>query len=472
MARHSPHSQETAHNWLFRFFSLSFQGFPFSFFLFPFSLLLFPCSASAQETVALKESFTPGTLYHVSTRVELEGSLTLPADKGDKGGPKKLAVVGKSALDFDERVLQLDKQGQVAKTIRVYQQMDFERKVGDQAQKVTLRPEVKRMVILRHNQMEVPFSPDGALTWGEIDLVRTDVFTPALQGLLPPASQFPKGAAPGDRWSATTSAVLELTDFLELEKGALACKFDSFITLADQKLAKISFAGTVVGSTEDGASKQQIDGYLYFHVAGKYLSYLSLKGTQSLLDQDGKTVGTIEGTFVLTRQPLATAKGLADADLAKVALEPTKTNTLLLHEDPVLGVRFLYPRRWHVAGAKGTQLGLDEKNGSGILLTIEPPKQVPTGAQFLQESQQFWKKEKADILGASPVQVSQKGTTTIEHFSLDVAVGKQKFRMYYLVVRQPAGGVVVAARLQLDDLTALQEEVQQIVASMQVLKKQ
>jgi hypothetical protein len=323
------------------------------------------------------------------------------------------------------------------------------------------------MVILRHKQMEVPFSPDGPLTWGEIDLIRTDVFSPALQGLLPPNK-----AVPGDRWSAATSAVLELTDFLELDQGSLACKFENVTVLEGQKLARTSFAGTVQGVTEDGASKQQLDGYLYFNLQGQYLSYLSMKGTQFLLDQDGKTVGKLEGTFVMTRQPLAAAKGLGNADLAKLTLEPNKTNTLLLHDDAQLGLRFLYPRRWRVAGAKGQQLGLDEKGGSGILLTVESLKQLPSGAQFFQESQQWWKKQKADILSTNPVKVLQQNPAFIEHFTLDVSANKQKFRMYYLVVRQAQGGVVVAARLQFDDLANLQEEVQQVVTSMQVTRKQ
>ena len=57
--------------------------------------------------------------------------------------------------------------------------IDLDRTVGDKPQEATLRPSVRRLVILRTGHREVPFSPDGPLTWAEIDLVRTDVFTPA-----------------------------------------------------------------------------------------------------------------------------------------------------------------------------------------------------------------------------------------------------------------------------------------------------
>src|SRR5262245_42172464 len=43
--------------------------------------LLGPAAALAQEPVRLRENFSPGYQYHVSTRTELSGTLTLPADK-------------------------------------------------------------------------------------------------------------------------------------------------------------------------------------------------------------------------------------------------------------------------------------------------------------------------------------------------------------------------------------------------------
>ena len=64
---------------------------------------------------------------------------------------------------------------------------------------------------------ERPFSPDGPLTWGEIDVVRTDVFNPArIPGLLP-AGPVKKGQT----WKASAAAVAELTDMEKVEDGAL-----------------------------------------------------------------------------------------------------------------------------------------------------------------------------------------------------------------------------------------------------------
>jgi len=147
-------------------------------------LLAFPVAARAGEALRLQEVFPAGYQYHVSCRVELAGNLTLPAAK-NQTATKSLPVTGSSAIEYDERVLAADTGGPVERTLRLYRRIDFRRKIGDRPQESTIRPAVRRLVLLRHKNQEVPFSPDGPLMWAEIDLVRTDVFTPALAGLLP-----------------------------------------------------------------------------------------------------------------------------------------------------------------------------------------------------------------------------------------------------------------------------------------------
>src|SRR5213076_1873379 len=104
-------------------------------------------AARAQAPVRLQEGFTPGYEYHVSSRVELTGTLALPPDKDNKG-PRSLAVTGKSAIEYDERVLAREKDGRVTKTARLYRRIDFQRNVGDQPQQSTIRPQVRRLVLL------------------------------------------------------------------------------------------------------------------------------------------------------------------------------------------------------------------------------------------------------------------------------------------------------------------------------------
>jgi hypothetical protein len=431
----------------------------------PAAVLLAPLvSAAAEEAVQLREEFPAGYQYHVSTRVELSGSLTLPAEKG-KPAPRPLTVNGESAIEYDERVLTPGADGTVDRTARIYRRCELHRKVGGQPQQSGVRPEVRRLVVLRRGNIEVPFSPDGPLTWGEIDLVRTDVFTPALVGLLAD-----RPVRPGDRWPAQRAAIQELTDLERIDEGGVECRFDQVTVLDGRRHARIAFSGTVRGTNEDGPNRQQLDGYLFFDLDSGHLSYLSLKGINFLLDKEGKEAGRVEGQFVLTRRANTAAADLSAEALRGVALEPTDDNTRLLYDNPELGVRFLYPRRWRVAGVHGRQVGLDGADGSGLLLTVEPPAQVPTGAQLLAESRAYLEGQKAKVLRADAPRPLQGPPQELEQFGLDVDVLGQRVRMDYYVLRQSGGGATLAARLLPKDLAALRREVEGIARSLTVTR--
>ncbi len=401
----------------------------------------------------MTEAFVPGYTYHVSCRVNITGTLNQPVAKD-----KPLAVAGSSAIEFDERIL-VEKERRVDKTIRVYHKIEFERRIGEQHQQSTFRPAVRRMVILRHNQFEVPFSPEGPLTWGEIDLVRTDVFTPALTGLLAPGA-----VKPGERWQADAVAVKELTDLEKIEEGGLTCTFDSLSTLVGRQQARVSFQGDVRGLGEDGMARHHLEGHLYFDLLSNHLSYLHVKGTHYLLNKSGEPQGKIEGSFVLTREPLAQARELTDADLRNLVLEPNEDNTLLLFERPDLGVRFLYPRRWRMAGVSGRQIALDENRGNGMLLTLEPAAKTPTAAQFYQEARGWLTQQKANIYRMDNPKTFAPG---VDNFGVDAEINKQRTVLDYYVFHHNQGGATAVARLNPNDLVALRKDVERIVKSVQ-----
>jgi hypothetical protein len=428
------------------------------------ALLALAAPSRAEEAVRLREEFPAGYQYHVSTRVDLSGSLTLPAAKG-KPAPKPLTLSGDSAIEYDERILAAAGDGTVDRTARIYRRCELHRTVGGQPQQSGLRPEVRRLVVLRRDNIEVPFSPDGPLLWGEIDLIRTDVFTPALAGLLPD-----RPVVPGDRWPAQRTAIQELTDLEHLDERGVECRLDQVTVIDGRRHARVTFSGRVRGTNEDGPNRQQLDGYLFFDLESPHLSYLSLKGINFLLDKDGKEAGRVEGQFVLTRRVNTTAADLSAEALRGVVLEPNDDNTRLLYDNPTLGVRFLYPRRWRVAGVHGRQVGLDGADGSGILLTVEPPARVPTGVQFLAESRTYLEGQKAKVLRADPPRALQGPPQELEQFGMEVEVMGQRVEMDYYVARQSPGGVTLAARLLPRDLAAVRKEVEGIARSLTVTR--
>jgi hypothetical protein len=431
------------------------------------SFALFFTSAAqllGDDAVRLQERFPAGYQYHVSSRTDLTGALNPPAEKG-KPLPKTVSVRGDSAIEYDERVLDVAPDGTVRKTLRICRRIDFHRTVGDRPQESTIRPAVRRLVLLRRNNQEVPFSPDGPLTWSEIDLVRTDVFTPALTGMLGD-----REVRIGDRWTATTAAVQELTDMERIDEGRLECKLESVATKEGRRQARVAFSGSVRGANEDGPNRQQLEGHLLFDLESNHVSYLYVKGISSMLDKDGKEVGRVEGRFVLSRTLLDRSPELSDDALKGVTLEPNDSNTMLLFDNPDLGVRLLHPRRWKVAEVRGSQVALAGADGSGILLTVEPPARVPTGVAFATESREVLRGLKARVLrGEEPRTV--RANPLLEQFALEAELNGQRLFLDYYVTRQATGGATLAARLTPTDLAALRKEVEGIARSITITRK-
>jgi len=400
-------------------------------------------SALAQESVTLAETIRPGMIFGVKTRVQIvEGTLRPPAsaDKG-KAAPEPIQVTGDGAMEYEESVLGLGSDNLVNKTIRLVQRMEVKRTLGGQPQENVLRPAVRRLVVLRDKQAKAPFSPDGPLLWSEIDLVRTDVFTPLLLGLLPG-----KAVAVGDRWKATESATLELTGLERIEEGGLDCTLSAVQTRDGRKIARVGFQGTVRGSNEDGPNRHEITGHYEFDLGSATLTFLTLNGAQVLLAPDGQSRGRIVGRLALQRQPLKEVAGLSSAALRPLQLDPTDENTLLLFDNPDLGVKFLYPRRWRLASVKGQQIEMDTPDGHGLLVTLEPTARLPTGAAYLKESREWVEKQRGKINDVSaPRAVSQ--TPALENFSLDVEIAGQGRQLDYTIARHPGGGLLFAASL-------------------------
>ncbi|MCS7015652.1 MAG: hypothetical protein NZM42_05955 [Gemmatales bacterium] len=413
----------------------------------------------ASHLVAMRETVAAGDLYRVSCRVRLEGTLRLPAEK-EGTAPTILPFQGNSQIDYVERILEVTAQGEVRRTLRVYEQMTFQRRLGQQEQKSDLRPAARRMVIVRHNQLEVPFSPDGPLLWSEIDRVRTDVFPPALTGLLPSMP-----VKVGEKWQARREAMVELTDLEKITQGHLVCCLERLIDQDGNRLAQVSLQGTVVGISEDGASRHHLQGFYYFDLDGKLLTYISLEGKQALLDSEEKVVSEVKGQFVMTRQRLRNHDLLSDQAIRGLTLVPNEENTRLLFDEPELGLRFIYPRRWTVRRADARQVVLDEPNGGSILLTLDSPGHAWTAAQYQNHVEQWLAKEKATVHRRGVIRGIAQASGRLEHFQYEVSLRGERLILDYYAYQHPHGSVTLAARIP-TTVAKLSEDVALIAQSL------
>lgn len=417
----------------------------------------------AEPAVSLVEKFDEKNVCRVDVKSSISGTISVPVGEGQL--PTVVTLVGQHHFEYDERALPSEDTAE-KRLVRTYRTFEFDRTIGGQKQTAAIRPEVRRMVFLRSAEgKKAPFSPDGPLTFDEIDVLKNDLFTPTLvTGLLPADS-----VSPGTKWRASLSAVIDLTDLDKVEEGGLEVEYVGVITANGKKYAKLVIDGTISGSNEDGPSRQRIDGTAYFDLAASRLSYFKLNGVHELLGPDGKPTGKIEGTFTVNRDPSPKADEFTDAALKAVDLNPTDANTRLLYDNRELGLKFLHPRRWRVGVVQGRQVVLTEPQGGWAKMTVLPATLTPTAAAFQTEVKAFLAKEKVKL---SPVPEPKrwKNQPPVDRFGIDVQAETGKLRMEFALLATPDGGVTVDARLPEKQAADLAPDLDTILKSLAVTK--
>ena len=323
-------------------------------------------SVRGEEPVALTEKAAVGSEFRVFTEASFEGTLTTPGAK-DKPA-ERVKLRGRSSIDYTERLLAVDPKEADHKALRVYEKIDFQKVVGDRTDETTLRPAVKRVVVLKQGARKAPFSPDGPLLWGEIELLSRETMVPALAGLLPD-----KPVKPGDTWQASAAALSELTDLEKVEAGTLEARFEKVIAAGPRRVAEVALTGALKGVNEDGPGRQRLAGKLLVDLTAGYISFLKVEGEQILIDEAGAEAGVVKIKFELTRSPSPGHPALKDDVLRGLELTPTAENTALLYESDETGVRFIHPRNWRVVRTAGPQITLDVAGGTGVLITLDAP---------------------------------------------------------------------------------------------------
>ena len=427
----------------------------------PLSLLLSLTLTStlfAQQAIRLTESLTTDTVYRISTKTAIVGELSVP----DGTAADVHKVRGSSELVYDERPLLPLPDGS-QRVARSYSVVDFTRIMDDRKQSAEIRPAVRRMVVLRSNEgAKAPFSPDGPMKWSELDVVSADIFTPTLvTGLLPK-----QAVRPNDRWQADAAAVQELTGYRTITQGTVEVTFVSVVRVGQESHAKLSFGGTLEGTTDDGPSKQLITGTAYYNLERNLLTYINLKGTHDLLNAEGKTTGRINGTFVLERDRTARNVDLSDRALSQLTLEPNVENSRLLFDNPEMGLRFEYPRRWRVGNAEGTRIPIDGPSGAGILLTIQPAAETPTSNQYQAEVLEYIAKQKWPIQNLERPRMVATRPVRIDRFGMDVTTEKEQVRLEYAVILEGTMGATAAVRLPAKQAQLLQRDVDAVLQSI------
>src|SRR5262249_4475286 len=208
------------------------------------------------QTYSLAEAPQPGDCFRIQLQMKLTGEMRINRD--DKSIPVKL--IAAATHEFPERILIVGKNGLPQKSARIYQSAKAEITAGDDRSERTLRRDRKLIVAQWHKDQFICYSPAGALTSEEFDLVGEHFDTLSVTGLLPV-----KDVAVGDTWKVGNAAAQGLCGFEGLVSQDLICKLEA----VDDKVARISVKGSASGVSTGALAKLTITATARYDLAEK-----------------------------------------------------------------------------------------------------------------------------------------------------------------------------------------------------------
>lgn len=409
--------------------------------------------------------FRVGDIYRVSSKSTLRGDIPLIVPKpGEKPVPKRATIDGEQLVRYVERPIS-ESGGTITRVLRIYEQVDNRRVIDGTPQSVVLREPVRRIVMDRRGEREVAYSLDGPLTWTELDLLRTHVWVATLKGFLP------RGMPTiGQNWTAPEASTLELLGLKKRVDGSIECSLRGLVDHHGRALGQVAFFGTVRGLSEEGQTRDEARGGVYFDAATGRMDSCRAQGIREILDVDQKGIGRLDVDFQFRVEPLERAEGLSDQDVARIADSPPDSALDLLFEHPGAGIRFVHPRGWVLVQTSPHRFHLD-RPGASIVLNLETPGKVPTALEFRQQVQKFLEKEKLLIRRqSSPAPLPERAGAS--HFDFEVELDQKPTVLDYWVVPDGERGVTVTGRFPAVAASELRTSMVRLVRSIQVYAPQ
>ena len=373
----------------------------------------------AQGSFSLREQTGVGQRFRILAKSELSGSMVSRPENPNEQ-VQKIQLRGESIFDFDETIIALNTSGEVIRTLRNYRTAWMKRDLNQSVQEIRLREKLRQLVMVRKEIREIAFSPEEPLLWEEVDLLQTEVFPSALTGMLSKGSSEMQAF-----WKPDPSSLLELTDLESISSQDVKCRFESRGLINNRSIARVSFQGSVAGMHEDGPNKQLLDGYLFFDMDSRHISFMQMKGTSILLGKNGEEVGRIEGRFTLHRDLLPATAVSAELVASTV---PVPANTRFLFQNQGVPYSFLYPRAWKITNIQGAQVALEHPQGASLLVAGLDAK-VTDVHSYRKQAKDYFLNLKARVDEESPVQALSSNWST---FGWQVANGQaREYYQYY-----------------------------------------
>ena len=297
-----------------------------------------PDSLLAAGKLELKEDSTDSRIFQVTGGLEAKGKVYTRATDGS-AAPRNMSVsYGFSYLE--RRLTGIGREVQSLRTIRLYEKAKAQITIGEQSTFAQLRENVRLVVAAGQREGMSLYSPNGPFLFSELELLRIPGDSGTLTALLPL-----EPVEPGDTWKPSEWVLQVLVGMEAVEKSSFDCKFESL----EGTLAKISFAGEITGADRGAATGVKVTGSLQYDTVGKFISQFQMdvadKHSIGIVSPGLDVTAHVTCERTVTNAP---ARGLSDAEVKVLPLEPLPGQQLLVFEIPEWGLRFHYDRQWHL----------------------------------------------------------------------------------------------------------------------------
>jgi hypothetical protein len=423
-----------------------------------------PASASELKNMPALRRTAVGDRYRVDIDGRMGGFIHL---LDQTGKPVKRDMRGPMQTVFVERCLRADDRGRIDQTFRVYRKVEYKRTVGDQPQSASLREKVSRVLFFRDGDDRVAFSPDGAMQWAELDLVRDHLFLPQLETLFPE-----REIALGDAWEGKLAGVAALTDLAPIEKSELRLKLIDRFQHNGRWFWRVTLEGKVEGYVPDGRCADSLSGALFVDVVTGRLHSGRITGLRRREGRESWDRQEVEIVFTFKVDHSADTPELANERIGKLPAAMTPDLLLVEYEQPFLGVTLPHPRNWIAKPPTAAQMVFEIRAAPGsretlgsVVINKEDQIAELTMEKYLDRVRAGLRAAGFDVVAKGAPQ-EQRGGGRIGFANFEGTKGTETLRFNCWLLERPAGGVTATARCKPADLERISEEVEQVLRRM------
>lgn len=349
-----------------------------------------------QAGVELRSPADTTRVHAVHVDVSVVGKVQTPIEKKKF---KTLDLNLKAVFEYSERHLAgLGPKAQGLRSIRMISEAGAVIEIGNESSSLRLRDGRRLLIAQGQKQGMTYYSPDGPMTFNELELLTHPGDSLAIWGLLPE-----KTVEIGDTWDCENWVAQVLADVNAVFKNELACKLES----VDDGIAKISFGGAVAGASDGAGVEVNVSGTFEFDVAQQLIRELSLKQIEK---RDPGTVSSgidVVATVVVKQELKPSTTELGNAAIAKKVANSGANDMLLQFRSP-WQVGFLYDRDWHIF-QQTSQFAVMRLLDEGLLVAQCNLTKLPKAAAGTHTDPQKFEADVQEALGEQLERIVESG---------------------------------------------------------------